>query len=407
MFAACESNDFSKAKEMYESKYHSKYSLKELATADEFQNIGLTFAFQMYGLMNVHSSTSSNDNGNVVDMKTGENIRAKDASTGTIRNDFDSFTDAQRQYFTDYTHHNLMEPTFDFLLDDDSGDLTTKSRKCTQIATAAVWQITLLHVSYELWGAMHECTISGDPNYNNAAAGIGDLNAKVDEFIAYWVGADVADLETTGKHSLFTSTNEISKKFHKNKKIHGLAHANSLVMAGYESLSGLMTNGNDACSEDTVAETVESMWITNNQIMSYMMIPLVQHLIIAMLDNDQLLIDVYAGMIVPQLAKCRHSNYVFLRDVLLNGAYDSDDIHAIMKVLQDSYDCLSIRCEDIGMPKGYNDSLLSCNDSQYKDPELAGYVATTDVREQSKIDLDIHHMKILVRLLLVYFLFLF
>lgn len=390
MFTACEVNDFRSAKEAYESTLHSKHSLRQLATMDEFQNIGMTSAFQTYGLMSVLNDKKNEDN--TSNIYQG----GKEASTGAIRHNFDKLESTQQKYVTSYTHQNLIEPTFAALLSDDNeDDDSTKAKKCLQIATAAVWQITYLHVTYELYGAMNECSISGDPNYNNAAAGLGDLNVKIDEFIAYWVGSDVPDLETVGTASLFVSTNAVAGLFDKNQENHGMAHANAMILGGYEALSGLMSD-DTACDVDSVAETVESMWIYSNRITSYMMIPLIQHLIIAMLDEDQLMIDVYAGMVVPQLSQCRHSNFLYLRDTLLNGAYDSDNIHDVLKVLQDSYECLGILCRDIGTPNGYNDSLLGCKDSQYTDPELAGYMASTDVREEAKMDLDIHHMKILM-----------
>eukprot|EP01083_Nonionella_stella_P117538 350403_1 len=55
MFHFCENNNGSSttldaAHEFYKGKHSSKYSLQELATLDRFKS-GLTFAFQIYGLI--------------------------------------------------------------------------------------------------------------------------------------------------------------------------------------------------------------------------------------------------------------------------------------------------------------------------------------------------------------------
>jgi len=408
MFVACNSHDYSTAKELYESHAHSKYSLKDLATmgtsasatADMRKNTnnGLTFAFQMYGM----TMASSSIFGGITLDGNGGNGGNKDSSTGAIKHNFDSFTTEERERLINFAHTDISS-SFDYLLRVNDND-ETKSTTCNAIATAAMWQITYLHASSELWNAMHECTIMADPNYNNAAAGIDshDLNSKADEFIAHWIGGNVNDLSSHDDRngSLFSSSNAIALKFDKaSQEVHGLSIANRLVVSGYETLSSILSD-DTACDEDSgkAVATVESMWRTNVQLTSSMMIPLIQHLIIAMLENqDQLFIDVYAKMVVPQLAVCRHSNYVYLTEVLLDNVYDETKLHKIMTVLQDSYGCLGITCEDIGKPQGYyGDSYLFCSDEDYAEPVLAGYVATADVREQAKIDLDIHHMKILM-----------
>ena len=370
MYQECEREDYHTAYKMYTSTHSSKYFLKEIATKDDFQNTGLFYAFQMYGL-----------------------------TAGR----FDQFSD--KTPYTNFADVYIETQFNSTIKKNDSnnnyyyGDAAAS--RCKKAATASVWQVLFLQAQHELWDAMKDCQISGDPNYSNEAAGIPDHNAKADEFIAYWVGSLNDSLETKSKYSLFSSTNEISKYF--DTMEHKVASVNTKIIEGYQSLSALLSH-DDSCDEDRAPRTLKAMWKINNMITPQMMVPLIQHLIRSMLveeEND--LIEVYAKMVVPQMAQCRHSTYSYLQTTLLDSAFDKTKIHDIMKALQDSYGCLGITCEDVGVPADFKtDTLLSCKDSDYSRPVLAGYIATTDVREEAMVDLDLHQMNLLVSSSFVY-----
>mmetsp|Transcript_8436 Transcript_8436/g.9717 ORF Transcript_8436/g.9717 Transcript_8436/m.9717 type:complete len:781 (-) Transcript_8436:1795-4137(-) len=367
MFAECENQDFDAAYDIYSNGKNALYSLKQLATDSKYKNVGLTFAFHMYGLLG---------------------------------NDFDYYDNANLDKYTSFSHHYM-----DYLLlkDDDepntggivnNNDVTPDEKsKCEMASHAAMWHILYLQASYGLWGAMKDCAISADPSYDNDAAGITDLNAKLDEFIAYWVGSLNSEVASVNGYSLWSATNEIGIYFNTHES--GVALTNKHIRTGYEALSSILSV-DGACDQNKAPATLKSLWMVNNKILSYMMVPLVQNLIKAMLDDHQSYIDVYAKMVVPQLVQCRYSNYEFLKKELLDQPFNKQNIHSIAKVLHDSYSCLGISCEMVGEPMGLNDSLLSCDDENYKHPILAGYPTTTHVAEQSKIDLDLYQMKILM-----------
>ncbi len=355
MYQECSKNDFKTARTTYESNHYAKYSLKQLATTSKFQNIGMTYAFQMYGLTNEK---------------------------------FEQYTDDQKQQY-----RNFADVFIQSLLVDENVDYA----KCEQASIATVWLVLYMQASYELWGAMEDCGISGDPNYNNEAAGIPDHNSKADEFIAYWVGSLNEDLKSVTGYSPFSATNKIAQYFGTLDN-NGAAFANMQILTGYESLSALLSS-DDVCDMDNSPSTLKSMWLINNQITPFMLVPLIQHLIKAMIEDKQTSIDVYAKIVVPQLIQCRSSTYNYLKENLLDKKFDRKNIHLIVKALQNSYDCLGIKCEDIGVPEGTFDSNLFCTDKDYDKPNFAGYQSTVDVREEAEIDLDVHQMKILVRLM--------
>jgi hypothetical protein len=371
MFHFCENNNGSSttldaAHEFYKGKHSSKYSLQELATLDRFKS-GLTFAFQIYGLI------------------------GKDLDLVIDSGKYTSFADR-------YINSLLLDTTprsTDADVAQDDAPAPWNESKCKKASTAAVWHVLFMQANYELWGGMVDCSISGDPNFNNEAAGIGDHNAKADEFIAYWVGSLNDSLSSKDGYSPFSATNEVGEYFN-TLQFGGLAYANKNILMGYESLSALLSDDR-SCDEDTVQSTLDSMWIINNQITPYMMVPLIQNLIRAMIQEDQAMIDVYAHMVVPQMSQCRHSQHKYLKEHLIDLEYDHRKLHSLIKVLQDSYGCFGLTCEDIGRPKEHtNDSLLWCSSADYEKPNLAGYPATTDVREESQMDLDVHQMNILM-----------
>jgi hypothetical protein len=357
MFHSCSKGDVAHAKTWYEEKHYSKYSLKELATFNKFQNVGLTFAFQMYGLSNGQFENN-------------------DTTSPAVLHDFITL--------------KLDEANLSTNLQSIEG----KQQVCEQASTMALWYVLYMQASYELWGAMEDCRIYGDPNYNNELAGISDPNVFADRFIAFWVGSLNDSLDSTVGYSPFSSTNEVGKYF--GTVENGVSTANTNILLGYDNLSALL--GKDGCEEDYVDKTMMSMWIVNNRITPYMMVPLIQHLIKALVENDQMNIDVYATLVIPQLSQCRKSNYEYLKEQLMDDEkeFDTMKLHDIMKVLQESYDCLGLTCEDIGKPMGTNDSLLHCNDVDFNPPILAGYYATADVRHNARVDLDLHQMNLLV-----------
>ncbi len=202
-------------------------------------------------------------------------------------------------------------------------------------------------------------------------------------------------MEGSSGHSLYSDAN-ILGNFFGTKNVGSGASVNWSIVHAYESLSGTLSN-DDSCSQ--YSNSIEAMWPVVVQLLGQMMIPQIQSLIKYMLDEDTDMVNIHSRIVVPQLSQCRYSDYEFLKDALIDNVYNPEKFHAIIKILQRNYSCFGLKCEDIGTPTSNPDKALVC-DEYYDDiPTLAGYPATSEVTEPSKIDLDMHQINTLVSLL--------
>ena len=339
MYSLCRRGDTQGARSIYTSGKYATHSLRYLATHHNHLDGDITFAFQTYGL---------------------SGGKPKDAAKHSL-------------FASEYVEKQF-----------DDGN-------CETAVHAAQYIILWMHVSYELWNTVKSCAIHADPTYDNEAAGVDNLPKFADQIVAYWVGSIQGDAEGSSGYSLYSAANEIGEAF--GTDIVGGAKVNRNILSSYEALSGILSKS-DACTEYT--RSMDDMWPVLGEISRQMMIPQIQFLIQAMLEEDKPAIDIFATIVVPQLSQCRYSSYKYLKEVFLDNEYDSSKFHKTLNVLKSLYPCLGLTCRDIGAPHKYNDSALGCPNYQ-RSPNLAGYPSDTDVQQQSLIDLDMHQINILVR----------
>ena len=338
----CSEDNIEPARDIYKDGKHGEYSLRYLATHAHHFNNDFIFAFQMYGLSGGKPEDAAN---------------------------YELFAS---QYI-------------DKLFDEG---------KCGTAVLASLELITWMHVSYVNWDILRSCSIAADPEFDNLAAGVDNLPGKADQIVAYWVGSIQGDSDGTEGYSLYSKANIVGDLFGTNV-ISG-SRVNKNILNDYEIISGILSQENACVSDYTKLRTSEALWPALVDISRQMLVPQIQQLIYAMLEENLDGIGVHARIVIPQLSQCRYSNYKFLKEVLLDNLYDPSKFHKTLKALQSSYSCLGLSCQDIGIPHEFGDSALGCN--VYSDvPVLAGYPAGSDVTEESKIDLDIHQINILVR----------
>lgn len=345
MMNHCDQGETSKAVKIYKDGKHSSLSLHDLAKDTKHMRQDITFAFQMYGLAGGRA-----------------------------------YMDKTRNPEYEFFDSNYVEQLF-------------SDGKCHDAVNAVQAMVLWMHVNHEVWDAFRKCSIKADPEYDNDAAGIGDMRAEADQILAYWIGSLQQENGPGGTdgHSLYSKTNHVGA-FFGTDSIGGAAAANRDIMDIYEGMSGLLSQ-DDACSE--VSKTVEGMWHLTLGLLKYLMVPQIQSLIRAMVEEDYDSIGIHSRIVVPQLSQCRHSDYKYLKDTFLDQQYDPAKLHQTVKVLQGSYSCLGITCRDIGSPRYAGDSSLECYDDFT--PIMAGYPASTPVSEQSKIDLDMYQINVLTQ----------
>ena len=341
MRAMCDVGDIDGALAVFRDGENSEFSLKQLVYSERYTNSDFTFAFQMYGL------------------------------SGAKPADHDQFTTFSADY---------VEKLFE-------------DGKC-KTAVAAAQNIALwMHIASVSWNILHSCTIRADPQFDNDAAGVGNLPNLADIIVAYWVGSLQEDSEGVDGFSLYSQTNKIGEKFGTN--IIGGARANRYILDSYEQISAILSQ-DQACDDGyEMRRTNEDLWTPIVELTRQMMVPQMQGLIYAMLEEDMDDIGVYSQIVVPQLSQCRYSSYKYLKDTFLDNEYDTSKFHNTLKVLQSTYACLGLSCSDIGIAHEYGDRVLECHDYS-EQPILAGYPAGSDVTEIAKIDLDMHQINVLV-----------
>jgi hypothetical protein len=338
----CSEDNVESARNIYKDGKYGEHSLRYLATHPHHFNNDLTFAFQMYGLSGGKPEDSAN---------------------------YELFAS---QYI-------------DKLFDEG---------KCGTAVLASLELITWMHVSYVNWDILRSCSIAADPEFDNLAAGVDNLPGKADQIVAYWIGSIQRGSDSTGGYSLYSKANIVGDLF--GTTIISGSRVNKNILDDYEIISGILSQENACVSDYTKLRTSEALWPALVDISRQMLVPQIQQLIYAMLEENLDDIGVHARIVIPQLSQCRYSSYNFLKGVLLDNLYDPSKFHKTLKALQSSYSCLGLSCQDIGIPHEFDDSALGCN--VYSDvPVLAGYPAGSDVTEESKIDLDIHQINILVR----------
>ncbi len=211
---------------------------------------------------------------------------------------------------------------------------------------------------------------------------------SIDEVAAYYIG----DSQQTGSaeegHSLYAYAEEIGEKFGQDKRGQTTANAKiiSLLNDAKTEISypGACTTSNDSYKRlRTIA----------HKIISQMTVPHIQQLIYNLAVNDRERVQLYAQAFVPLTAACNPGNFEFLRDKLMVEQYNVVDVDNIIRVIESTYQCLGLTCDDIGT---YNDYGSDCVGTPELNP-LAGYIPQTDVRKIAALDLDIQAIQIFMK----------
>ena len=210
----------------------------------------------------------------------------------------------------------------------------------------------------------------------------------MDEFIAMWIGYDQSTSSERG-HSLYDLTQQAGELFDKVRPGQSEAPANTNILLRYQE-GAVVLAFPDACSSNDNEDTVQSLWLVAQRIISQMYIPLIQMLIHCIIQGEKDAIRLYATALIPQTSQCRPSVFKRLKDALLDGT--TSDNQSILSDLQATYDCLGLTCQDIG---SYEiDAWPECA-AIPADRPLAEYVPTSYVHAHSKIDLDVLQIGIL------------
>lgn len=211
---------------------------------------------------------------------------------------------------------------------------------------------------------------------------------SIDEVAAYYIG----DSQQTGSaeegHSLYALAEEIGEKFGQDSTGQSTVNIKiiSLLNDAKNEISypGACTTNNDS---------YKRLRSIAHKIISQMTVPLIQNLIYNLAENDRERVQLYAQAFVPLTAACNPGNFEFLRDKLMVEQYNVVDVDNIIRVIESTYQCLGLSCDDIGV---FNDYGGDCVGTPELNP-LAGYIPQTDVRKIAALDLDIQAIQIFMK----------
>lgn len=266
----------------------------------------------------------------------------------------------------------------------------------TLLPTLAVEAIVALNiwmaVVHELYDQVNQC--KNEAILVTGVRGLVESTGplSVDIAAAYYIGDGQQTGSSQSGHMLYHLAEETGELFGQDSTGTGEAEINTKVLSLFNKIKSEIAFA-DACTARS--STVANLRVLVDKAVSYMTVPLLQNLIHEMKLNDPYRVHLYALSVIPLIAGCNEATYSYLRSSLIDNDYDPLKFNDILAKLQGAYRCLGISCADVGEYKG--GAVPQCQDpSDDNIVALAGYLPTTNVFEQSEVDLDIQQIKILV-----------
>lgn len=228
-----------------------------------------------------------------------------------------------------------------------------------------------MYATHLLYNGIHTC----QKMINADEQGLFELGGGgMDEFIALWISHD-GGAGTSGGSGLYGLTNYAAELF---GMVTGEANSNTKLKELYHEGTVILSFP-DACNRND-DRTVPQLWSVVQRMTSQMMIPLMQLLLDALLQEDVERVKFLALAVVPQVAQCRPSVYKRLKEELLGNTVSFGKNRDIIFDLQQTYDCFGFTCADIGTYKV--DQVPQCKDFPVN-YAMAEYTPTTQVHSVS------------------------
>jgi hypothetical protein len=210
----------------------------------------------------------------------------------------------------------------------------------------------------------------------------------LDDFIALWIGSGQTHGSSEG-YSLYALAEKADRMFIATKEDTNLPSTTTKALAEAsvnQKLKLLYQEGAsifsipDACSKTNI-DTSKKLWSVITRMNTQMYIPLIQMLIISILEKDVSATYLYATAVIPQAAQCRPSIFDRLKEELLGGEPNFQRTEITLRDLQEIYSCFGITCSDIGVvAKDYGDLNVPTCLAARDDKPMALYRPSTDVQ---------------------------
>lgn len=212
----------------------------------------------------------------------------------------------------------------------------------------------------------------------------------IDEAVAYWIGDGQIAGDSERGHLLYALAEKMGENFGTDQTGQSRTNTNILRLFNQAKIELSLPN---ACMNDP--NTFQRLRHNVNNLVSQMVIPLIQSLIHNLRIGDPDRVSVYAHAFIPLVSACSPSTFEYLRDKLIFSSYNVADVEEIISMIRSTFPCFGIKCEDVGTHLTEIDS--SCEDPPALNP-LAGYRPASDVKKYAQLDLDILELDILMKM---------
>ena len=241
-------------------------------------------------------------------------------------------------------------------------------------AEAVVILITWVYITHHLEDVVSKCKLAGE----NPTRTI-DLNTPIDQAAAMWVGVRDDGMSPNG-YLMYSLAESARSKFNFSSVNRDILNLFTKVKNDYIL--------NDRCQTDP--DGWLRLRLEKNRIISKMTIPLVQNLIIHMVNDDVRYAQLYSFALNPLISGCSQNTFEFITDNVIKNQYDPVKGDSLVTAVQSMYSCLGISCREVGE---YNvrGALPECEDP-IELQSLAGFNPQDDVRHVSEICIDKNYL---------------
>ena len=214
--------------------------------------------------------------------------------------------------------------------------------KLNEALTASVVMNVFMEISHNLYNVVRSC---GD--------GENDLRS-LDKAAAYYIGKGQEEGENGSGYMMYHIAENGGYWFDQDE---GETMVNTAIINHFHYLKNdvLTKNLCSATNEDLRLTTYESVRRAVNNIISKMTIPLIQNLIYNMdTTGNRYMVELYAIALIPQFVACSSDDYQTLLQKFIMTKYTDktkSEFDGIVQILQRNYECLGIKCADVGAYK--------------------------------------------------------
>lgn len=199
----------------------------------------------------------------------------------------------------------------------------------------------------------------------------------MDAAVAYWIGDGQIAGDGDNGHLLYALSERFGQTFNIDNA--GQSRTNTNILRLFNEAKNEVSLPN-ACSESQYTYTKLRGIV--NRLIPQMAIPLIQGLILSLRENDRERVKIYSHAYIPLVAGCSPSLYQSLMQKFFSSKeYNVVEVESIIDMIRQSYDCLGLKCDDIGVHEAEKTMTVpECQDPKI-DAYLAGYRPGSDVRQ--------------------------